>query len=329
MNAGDEMSLQFAGACASRTRLGPRLRHRGRRLDQGRRLQLNLLADGPALPLPCSPRLQLATGLSRRRLGVSSSFAGLADLSNALRHAGGVCRRAQEPCKAMKRATIIRIFVTALFFALLAAPLLLNRAALERQRASVALNKQSAIARYGFYLQEISHAAGIDFVHQAPTLDPKLNHIMPQVASMGASVSVVDFDRDGWPDIYVTNSATARRTTSIATCTMARSAMSRQSSASPMSTGRAPASPWARSGATTTTTATRTCFLIKWGQPELFHNDGGKGFTRVSEPAGLATVGQRQYRGLVRLRPRRPARPLRRRLLPGERRPLALEEHAA
>ena len=29
---------------------------------------------------------------------------------------------------------------------------------------------------------------------------------MPQVASMGAAVSVVDFDRDGWSDIYVTNS---------------------------------------------------------------------------------------------------------------------------
>ena len=29
---------------------------------------------------------------------------------------------------------------------------------------------------------------------------------MPQVASMGASVSIVDYDRDGWPDIYVTNS---------------------------------------------------------------------------------------------------------------------------
>ncbi len=25
---------------------------------------------------------------------------------------------------------------------------------------------------------------------------------MPQVASMGAAVSVVDFDRDGWQDIY-------------------------------------------------------------------------------------------------------------------------------
>ena len=30
---------------------------------------------------------------------------------------------------------------------------------------------------------------------------------MPEVASMGAAVSIVDFDRDGWPDIYVTNSA--------------------------------------------------------------------------------------------------------------------------
>ena len=37
-------------------------------------------------------------------------------------------------------------------------------------------------------------------------LDARLAHIMPQVASMGASVSVVDFDHDGWPDFYVTNS---------------------------------------------------------------------------------------------------------------------------
>ena len=35
-------------------------------------------------------------------------------------------------------------------------------------------------------LQEVSHAAGINFVHQAPTLDPKLAPIMPEVASMGA-----------------------------------------------------------------------------------------------------------------------------------------------
>jgi enediyne biosynthesis protein E4 len=43
-------------------------------------------------------------------------------------------------------------------------------------------------------------------VHSAPMLDPKLAHIMPQVASMGAAVSVVDSDRDGLPDLYVTDS---------------------------------------------------------------------------------------------------------------------------
>ena len=31
--------------------------------------------------------------------------------------------------------------------------------------------------------------------------------LMPQVAAVGASVAVVDFDRDGWQDFYVTNSA--------------------------------------------------------------------------------------------------------------------------
>ena len=52
---------------------------------------------------------------------------------------------------------------------------------------------KTALARHGFYLQEVSHAAGVDFVHQAPALDPKLEPIMPEVASMGASVSVVRF----------------------------------------------------------------------------------------------------------------------------------------
>ena len=48
---------------------------------------------------------------------------------------------------------------------------------------------------------------GVDFSHQAPTFDARLDHIMPQVAAMGAAVAVADFDRDGWQDLYVTNSA--------------------------------------------------------------------------------------------------------------------------
>ncbi len=53
--------------------------------------------------------------------------------------------------------------------------------------------------------------SGIDFTHRRRELDAKLEHIMPQVASMGAAVSVVDFDRDGWQDLYVTNSGEGSR----------------------------------------------------------------------------------------------------------------------
>src|SRR5258706_6671263 len=68
------------------------------------------------------------------------------------------------------------------------------------------VTKADAVKRYGFALRESAKEASIDFQHRSPTLDPKLAHIMPIVSAMSASVSVVDFDRDGLPDFYVVNS---------------------------------------------------------------------------------------------------------------------------
>ena len=107
----------------------------------------------------------------------------------------------------MKHGIMARVVLGVFFIALLATPVIIRRISSRRQSAKTRLDASEALSRHGFYLQEVSRAAGVNFIHQAPTLDPKLAGIMPQVASMGASVSIVDFDRDGWSDIYVTNSA--------------------------------------------------------------------------------------------------------------------------
>src|SRR6266853_1978884 len=111
----------------------------------------------------------------------------------------------------MTGGRIARIVLGILFVGLLATPLVMKRISARRAEDRSRVGAETALARHGFSLQEVSHAAGINFVHQAPTLDPKLDPIMPEVASMGASVSIVDFDRDGWSDIYVTNSASASK----------------------------------------------------------------------------------------------------------------------
>src|ERR1700719_3782674 len=62
-------------------------------------------------------------------------------------------------------------------------------------------------AHPGFTLRDETAAAGIHFVHHRPTFDPKIAGIEPHVAALGASVSVTDFDGDGKPDLYFTNSS--------------------------------------------------------------------------------------------------------------------------
>src|SRR5207237_8560638 len=58
----------------------------------------------------------------------------------------------------------------------------------------------------GFVLRDETKAAGILFVHHRPTFDPQIANVEPHVAALGAAVSVADFNGDGWPDLYFTNS---------------------------------------------------------------------------------------------------------------------------
>ena len=179
-----------------------------------------------------------------------------------------------------------RILLAIFFVGLLASPVVLKWAS-ARRAATSKLDEKAALARHGFYFEEVSHAAGINFVHHGPTLDHKLDHIMPEVASMGASVSIVDFDRDGWPDIYVTNSAQGSknalyRNMHDGTFIDVAEEMGIADVNQP-GTGVSMGAVWGDYD----NDGYEDLFLIKWGRPELFHNDHGHGFTRVSEQAGL------------------------------------------
>jgi hypothetical protein len=144
-----------------------------------------------------------------------------------------------------------------------------------------------ASSRYGFRLTESASAAGLNFVHGAPTLDPRLAHIMPQVASMGAAVSVADVDRDGLPDLYVTDSKEGSknrlfRNRGDGTFEDVAERMG-VADLNHVETGVSMGAVWGDYD----NDGYEDLFFYRWGRPELFHNDGGQRFSRVTQKAGL------------------------------------------
>jgi enediyne biosynthesis protein E4 len=182
---------------------------------------------------------------------------------------------------------LARIIVSIIFFGLLVAPVAVKRISARRAEDQMKVDAETSLARHGFSLQEVSKSAGIDFIHQSPVLDPKLAPIMPEVASMGAAVSIVDFDRDGWSDIYVTNSAIGSKNAlyrNLGNGTFKDVAGELGiADVNQPGTGVSTGAVWGDYD----NDGYEDLFLIKWGRPELFHNDGGHGFTRVTEQAGL------------------------------------------
>ena len=60
----------------------------------------------------------------------------------------------------------VRIVLAVVFLALLATPIAIKRLAARREVGKSRLDARQALARYGFYFQEVAHASGIDFVHR-------------------------------------------------------------------------------------------------------------------------------------------------------------------
>jgi hypothetical protein len=181
-----------------------------------------------------------------------------------------------------------RILLILCFIALLATPIVIKRLSARRQASTAAkLDANTALTRYGFHFDEVAQDSGVNFVHQAPTLDKRLDHIMPQVASMGAAVSIVDFDRDGWPDFYVTNSGEGSK--NYLYRNMGNGSFSDVApqmgvaDVNQPATGVSMGAVWGDYD----NDGYEDLFLYKWGRPELFHNDAGRAFTLASAKAGL------------------------------------------
>jgi hypothetical protein len=178
-----------------------------------------------------------------------------------------------------------QVAVNLFFVALLCVPWIYRRVDPHRPSEADAAGAAAAMANYGFHLQESSEAAGIHFRHTEPHLDRKLDHIREQISSMGAAVSVVDFDRDGLADFYVTNSGEGSKNALYRNLGNGKfedvAAEVGLADVNQPGTGVSMGAVWGDYD----NDGYEDLLLYKWGKPELYHNDGGKHFTRVE--AGL------------------------------------------
>ncbi|MFZ1702675.1 MAG: CRTAC1 family protein [Pyrinomonadaceae bacterium] len=177
-----------------------------------------------------------------------------------------------------------KILLSVFFAGLLAVPFLMRR---YYQPAAVEVDSATAMKSFGFFLEDVAAKSGINFRHQSPKLDPKLGNIMPIIASMGAAVSIVDYDRDGWNDIYLTNSGEGSknalyRNLKDGTFSDVAEPMG-VADLNQIGTGVSMGTVWADYD----NDGFEDLFLYKWGKPELFHNDAGQGFTRTTDGSGL------------------------------------------
>ena len=172
-----------------------------------------------------------------------------------------------------------RLIVTVAFLAAIAAVVVLNG----RASGSAVVSASAAIR-----LSDVAAVSGIDFVHQSPTLDPKVEHIAPHIAALGACVSVADFNNDGNPDLYFTSSRFgANNALYLNTGTGTFHDHTEHAGLAGINRAGEGVSMGAVWG-DFDNDGFEDLFVSKWGYQQLFRNNGTSGtFTDVTEQAGL------------------------------------------
>lgn len=157
---------------------------------------------------------------------------------------------------------------------------------------AIAPDATKAIEKHGFAFEEISEKSGVRFQHLAPVFDKKIENVMPDIASVGASVSVADVNGDGRPDLYLTNSDfnapnalyLQQENNTFRDIAHAAGVGDLNRPGEGVSMG----SVWAD----VDNDGREDLFIYKYGYTQLFHNDGASDdgivkFTDITESAGV------------------------------------------
>jgi enediyne biosynthesis protein E4 len=185
----------------------------------------------------------------------------------------------------MKKETINKIVVTLIFLILVSVPFGMKKYD-EYTNTGFHGDMEEVIERYGFFLEDVTSQIGVDFVHVRATVDEKLPY-QPQISSIGASVSVADFNNNGLPDFYLTNSEFGTKNAlymNLGDGTFVD--VAEEMGVADLNIpglGASMGSIWGDYN----NSGYEDLLVYRWGRTELFRNEGGEGFTNVTEEAGL------------------------------------------
>lgn len=137
---------------------------------------------------------------------------------------------------------------------------------------------------------EVADEVGLGFQHVRPVFDTRIDNIAPQIAALGAAVSVTDADGDGRPDLYVTNSAFGEDNALFVNRTVdgvgAFEELAAEAGVAALNVpgrGVSMGSVWADMD----NDGDEDLFVYRYGYPALFRNDGSLRFTDVTADSGL------------------------------------------